>query len=130
MRFGRETNPPSDYRSGRLLVAAGLVYRGGDGSGRPVEAARAVRAARAVDDVLHRLVRDHARLADHPERQSGDARRDDAAVREHDLSYSVFMNGLKKAAIELDRKVLADMAVLDKPGFSAIVDKVKSSLAA
>ncbi|MCA3211221.1 MAG: 50S ribosomal protein L20 [Burkholderiales bacterium] len=53
-----------------------------------------------------------------------------AAVREHDLSYSVFMNGLKKAAIELDRKVLADMAVLDKPGFSAIVDKVKSSLAA
>ena len=52
-----------------------------------------------------------------------------AAVREHDLSYSVFINGLKKAAIELDRKVLADMAVLDKPGFAAIVDKVKSSLA-
>lgn len=52
-----------------------------------------------------------------------------AAVREHDLSYSVFMNGLKKAAIELDRKVLADMAVLDKPGFAAVVDKVKASLA-
>jgi large subunit ribosomal protein L20 len=52
-----------------------------------------------------------------------------AAVREHDMSYSVFINGLKKASIELDRKVLADMAVLDKPGFAAIVDKVKSSLA-
>jgi large subunit ribosomal protein L20 len=52
-----------------------------------------------------------------------------AAVREHDLSYSVFIAGLKKAAIDLDRKVLADMAVLDKPGFAAIVDKVKSSLA-
>ncbi len=48
-----------------------------------------------------------------------------AAVREHDMSYSVFINGLKKASIELDRKVLADMAVLDKPGFAAIVDKVK-----
>ncbi|MDP2708251.1 MAG: 50S ribosomal protein L20, partial [Burkholderiales bacterium] len=38
-----------------------------------------------------------------------------AAVREHGLSYSVFMNGLKKAAIVVDRKVLADIAVLDKP---------------
>jgi large subunit ribosomal protein L20 len=53
-----------------------------------------------------------------------------AAVREHDLTYSAFVNGLKKAAIDLDRKVLADMAVLDKPAFAAIVEKVKSSLAA
>jgi large subunit ribosomal protein L20 len=53
-----------------------------------------------------------------------------AAVREHDLTYSAFVNGLKKAAIDLDRKVLADMAVLDKPAFAAIVDKVKASLAA
>src|SRR5678815_1881398 len=40
-----------------------------------------------------------------------------AAVREHGLSYSVFMNGLKKAAITVDRKVLADIAVMDKPAF-------------
>ena len=53
-----------------------------------------------------------------------------AATREHGLTYSAFIAGLKKAAIEMDRKVLADMAVLDKPGFAAIVDKVKSSLAA
>ncbi len=53
-----------------------------------------------------------------------------AAVREHDLTYSAFVNGLKKAAIDLDRKVLADMAVLDKPAFAAIVEKVKASLAA
>lgn len=53
-----------------------------------------------------------------------------AAVREHDLTYSAFVNGLKKAAIDLDRKVLADLAVLDKPAFAAIVEKVKSSLAA
>src|SRR6266576_6805570 len=49
-----------------------------------------------------------------------------AAVREHDLSYSAFINGLRRAAIDLDRKVLADMAVLDKPAFAAIVDRVKS----
>ncbi|HRK57843.1 MAG TPA: 50S ribosomal protein L20 [Burkholderiaceae bacterium] len=53
-----------------------------------------------------------------------------AAVREQGLTYSVFMAGMKKAAIELDRKVLADMAVYDKPAFAAIVDRVRSSLAA
>lgn len=52
-----------------------------------------------------------------------------AATREQGMSYSVFVAGLKKAAIDIDRKVLADMAVLDKPGFAAIVDKVKASLA-
>ena len=51
-----------------------------------------------------------------------------AAVREHGLSYSVFMNGLKKAAIEVDRKVLADIAVLDKPAFAKFVEKAKASL--
>jgi large subunit ribosomal protein L20 len=52
-----------------------------------------------------------------------------AAVRERGMSYSAFVAGLRKAAIEIDRKVLADMAVVDKPGFAAIVDKVKASLA-
>jgi len=51
-----------------------------------------------------------------------------AAVREHGLSYSVFMNGLKKAAIVVDRKVLADIAVLDKPAFVKFVEKAKASL--
>jgi len=49
-----------------------------------------------------------------------------AAAREHGLSYSVFMNSLKKAEIEIDRKVLADLAVLDKPAFAALVEKAKS----
>jgi large subunit ribosomal protein L20 len=52
-----------------------------------------------------------------------------AAVREQGLSYSAFVSGMRKASIEIDRKVLADMAVVDKPGFAAIVDKVKASLA-
>ena len=53
-----------------------------------------------------------------------------AAVREQGMTYSAFMAGLKKAAIEIDRKVLADMAVMDKPGFAAVVDKARSSLTA
>ena len=53
-----------------------------------------------------------------------------AAVREHGLSYSVFMNGLKKAEILVDRKVLADIAVMDKPAFSKFVEKAKASLGA
>ena len=43
-----------------------------------------------------------------------------AAAREQGLSYSVFMNGLKKANIEVDRKVLADLAVFDQPAFAAL----------
>src|SRR6202795_1663689 len=53
-----------------------------------------------------------------------------AASREHGLTYSVFMNGLKRASIELDRKVLADLAVMDKPAFAAIVNRVKANIAA
>ncbi|HJV83101.1 MULTISPECIES: 50S ribosomal protein L20 [Oxalobacteraceae] len=53
-----------------------------------------------------------------------------AATRAHGVTYSVFMNGLKKANIGLDRKVLADMAVMDKPAFAAIVNQVKASIAA
>jgi large subunit ribosomal protein L20 len=53
-----------------------------------------------------------------------------AAARECGLSYSAFMNGLKKAAIELDRKVLADLAVFDKPAFAKIADQAKASLGA
>jgi large subunit ribosomal protein L20 len=52
-----------------------------------------------------------------------------AAVRDQGLTYSAFVAGLKKASIDIDRKVLADMAVVDKPAFAAIVDKVKASLA-
>lgn len=51
-----------------------------------------------------------------------------AAARENGLSYSVFMNGLKKAAIEIDRKVLADIAVFDKPAFAALAGKAKEGL--
>jgi large subunit ribosomal protein L20 len=53
-----------------------------------------------------------------------------AAARECGLTYSAFMNGLKKASIELDRKVLADLAVFDKPAFARIASQAKASLGA
>jgi len=49
-----------------------------------------------------------------------------AACRENYLSYSVFIDGLKKQNIELDRKVLAEMAVSDAAGFKGLCDKVKA----
>ena len=52
-----------------------------------------------------------------------------AGARQNGLSYSNFMNGLKRAAIELDRKVLADLAVFDKAAFAQLVEKAKAALA-
>ena len=52
-----------------------------------------------------------------------------AATREHGLSYSRFINGLKNAGIELDRKVLADLAVSDPAAFAAIAERAKAALA-
>ena len=51
-----------------------------------------------------------------------------AAARLHELSYSRFMNGLKKAGIELDRKILADMAVHDTAAFAKLAETAKSAL--
>lgn len=51
-----------------------------------------------------------------------------AAARECGLTYSTMMNGLKKAAIAIDRKVLADIAVRDRTGFAAIANEAKAGL--
>ncbi|MBW8073617.1 MAG: 50S ribosomal protein L20 [Ferrovum sp.] len=53
-----------------------------------------------------------------------------AAARECGMTYSVFMNGLKKACIEIDRKVLADLAVFDKPAFGQMVETARTVLSA
>jgi large subunit ribosomal protein L20 len=53
-----------------------------------------------------------------------------AAARTNGLSYSKFINGLKKASVEIDRKILADIAVYDKGAFTALVEKAKEGLAA
>ncbi|MCZ6861756.1 MAG: 50S ribosomal protein L20 [Alphaproteobacteria bacterium] len=51
-----------------------------------------------------------------------------AGAREHGLTYSQFMNGMNKAGVELDRKVLADMAALDPAAFKAVVETAKGAL--
>jgi large subunit ribosomal protein L20 len=53
-----------------------------------------------------------------------------AAAREHGLSYSRFIAGLKKAAIEVDRKVLADLAIHEKEAFAALAEQAKAALEA
>jgi len=50
-----------------------------------------------------------------------------AAAHQNDMSYSVFMNGLKKAGIEVDRKILADLAVHDPAAFTALAEKARSA---
>lgn len=52
-----------------------------------------------------------------------------AAARECGLSYSRFMDGLHKAGIQVDRKMLADVAVHDKVGFAALAEQAKAALA-
>jgi len=51
-----------------------------------------------------------------------------AGARQHDMSYSVFINGLKKAGIEIDRKVLSDIAIHDSDAFQALAEKARSAL--
>jgi len=53
-----------------------------------------------------------------------------AAARKHELSYNRFINGLKRAGIELDRKILADIAVRDAAGFASLAERAKQALAA
>ena len=52
-----------------------------------------------------------------------------AAAREHDLSYSRFMHGLRLAVVEVDRKVLAELAISDPKAFGALAEMAKSKAA-
>ena len=51
-----------------------------------------------------------------------------AGAREHGLTYSAFMNGLNKAGIEVDRKVLSDIAIREPEAFKALVDQARAAL--
>jgi large subunit ribosomal protein L20 len=86
---------------------------------------------RANESVLHAL--DYA-YRDRRDRKGQFRRlwimRINAAARLNDLSYSRLISGLNKAGIEIDRKVLADMAVRDPSSFTAVADKAKAALSA
>ena len=86
---------------------------------------------RAHESMLHALSYAYA----HRRERKGDMRRlwivrIGAATREMGLSYSQFMHGLKLANIELDRKILASVAMTDEAAFGQIVDAAKAELAA
>ena len=51
-----------------------------------------------------------------------------AGARENGLSYSTMINGLKRAGVEIDRKMLADLAIFDKPAFSTLAQQAKANL--
>ena len=51
-----------------------------------------------------------------------------AGARENGISYSRMMNGLKNAGVEIDRKMLADLAIFDKPAFAALAEQAKANL--
>ena len=53
-----------------------------------------------------------------------------AAAHQHDMSYNVFMHGLKKAGIEVDRKILSDLAIKDPQAFTLLAEKARSALTA
>ncbi len=53
-----------------------------------------------------------------------------AAARQHDLTYNQFMHGLKLAGVELDRKILADLAVRDQAAFGSLAEQARTALAA
>jgi large subunit ribosomal protein L20 len=53
-----------------------------------------------------------------------------AAAHQNDLTYSLLINGLRRAGVEIDRKILADLAVTDPPAFAALAEKARSALAA
>ena len=85
-------------------------------------------ATQAVDKAMEYATRDRKRK----KRQFRALwiQRINAAVRAHDedLTYSRFINGLSKSGIEVDRKVLADLAVHEPDAFGAIVEKAKAAL--
>jgi large subunit ribosomal protein L20 len=84
----------------------------------------------AKETVIHALDHSfHDRRARSRDFRSLWITRINAACRLNDITYSVFVHGLKKAGIELNRKALADIAVRDPQGFSGIVEIAKSQVA-
>lgn len=111
----RATNAPQSRRRRKKILKAAKGYRGG-------RSKLLKTATVAVMRSRHHAYRDR-------KKRKGDFRRlwiirINAAARENGLTYSTLIMGMKKAAIAVDRKILADMAVSDPQGFSKIVKMV------
>jgi len=111
--MARVTHAVSSRRRRKKILKQAKGYRGARG--------KALRAARLnIEKALQYAYRD--RRVRKRQFRSLWISRINAAARMHGLSYSRFMDGLNKAGIELDRKVLADLAVNDPRGFAQIVE--------
>ncbi len=99
---------------------------------------KVLKRAKGFRGSLRRLYRAAKQAVYHADRYSTKARRKkkgdfralwnariNAAVRKHDMSYSVFINALKKKKIAINRKMLADLAIFDSAAFARIVELVK-----
>ncbi|MBD3348476.1 MAG: 50S ribosomal protein L20 [Candidatus Eisenbacteria bacterium] len=117
--MARARGAPSSRRRRKKILKAAKGYRGGR--------SKLIRTAReTVQRAGQYAYRDRRR-------RKGDMRRlwivrINAGAREHGLSYSRFMHGLRTANVEVDRKVLADMAVNDAAGFAELVSIAKGNL--
>lgn len=107
------------HKKRRKVLKAAKGYRGGHG--------RLLRSAKeAVARALQYAYRD--RRTRKREFRALWITRVNAAARENGLSYSQLVFGLKKAGVEVDRKILADMAVHDAEGFRALADAARAAI--
>jgi large subunit ribosomal protein L20 len=108
------------HKKKRKILKLAKGFRGGRGA--------LIRSAKeAVDRALQYAYRD--RRVKKREFRALWITRVNAAAREHGLSYSQFIFGLKKAGVEVDRKMLASIAVDDAAGFAALAEKARSATA-
>ncbi len=107
------------HKKRRKVLKAAKGYRGGHG--------RLLRSAKEAVARAHQYAYRDRRTKKREFRALW-ITRVNAAARENGLSYSQFIFGLKKAGVEVDRKVLADLAVHDADGFRALADSAKAAL--
>lgn len=115
----RAANGPGNRRRHKKMLALAKGYRGRAKSCFAV-------AIEKVEKALRYQYRD--RRAKKRNFRTLWIQRINAGARAEGLSYSVFMNGLKKANITVDRKVLAHLAAFEGPAFKAIVEKAKAAI--
>jgi large subunit ribosomal protein L20 len=115
----RAANGPGNRRRHKKILAMAKGYRGRASTNYRVAIEKVEKALRYQYRDRRNKKRDFRGLW---------IQRINAAVRELGLSYSVFMNGLKKANVQVDRKILADMAASDNGSFKAIVEQAKKAL--
>jgi large subunit ribosomal protein L20 len=117
--MSRVRGAPSSRRRRKKILKAAKGYRGGRS-----------KLIRTATESVHRAGQYAYRDR---KRRKGDMRRlwimrINAGARMHGLSYSRFMHGLREANVEVDRKMLADMAVNDEDGFAKLVEMAKGGL--